>query len=67
MAKKLKPIIVEIKILGYDSDNREYDLTSVMTDNTDQLLSEDIETWRNSPLNHQMILTMIDRDEYIYK
>lgn len=43
---KLKPEITSLKILGYDKNNKEYDLSDCLSDSTDQLLSEDIEEWR---------------------
>ena len=37
--------IVSIKILGYDEDNKEYNLSDCVSDQTDQSLSYDIEEW----------------------
>jgi hypothetical protein len=42
----MKPKITYIKLLGYDSKNREYELNDCISDDTDQLLSQDIEEWR---------------------
>ncbi len=42
----MKPEITAIKILGYDYNNKEYNLSDCLTDSTDQSLSDDIEEWR---------------------
>lgn len=38
--------IISIKILGYDEQDNEYDLSNVISDETDSSLSQDIEDWR---------------------
>ena len=35
--------IISIKILGYDEQGNEYDLSNVISDETDSSLSQDIE------------------------
>jgi hypothetical protein len=42
----LKPAIVSFKIIGWDKDNKEYDLSDCISDTTDSYLSDDIEEWR---------------------
>jgi len=44
--KSFKPEIVAIKILGYDSDENEYDLSDIISDDTDSSISQDIEESR---------------------
>ena len=39
--------ITSIKILGYDEHGNEYDLSNVISDETDSSLSQDIEDWRH--------------------
>lgn len=38
--------IKSIKILGYDEEDNEYDLTNIISDETDSSLSQDIEDWK---------------------
>ena len=37
--------IVSIKILGYDENDKEYNLSDCVSNTTDQSLSYDIEDW----------------------
>ena len=39
--------IKSIKILGYDDDDKEHDLTNVISDETDSSLSQDIEDFHD--------------------
>lgn len=47
MRKIIKPEITSIRILGYDCNNKEYDLSDCISDDTDASLSNDIEDWRH--------------------
>lgn len=42
----MKPEITAIKILGYDKNDKEYNLSDCISDTTDDSLSYDIEKWR---------------------
>lgn len=42
----MKPEIVALKLLGYDDQGNEYDLSDCITDDTDAFLSQYIEEWR---------------------
>jgi hypothetical protein len=42
----MKPEITSIKLLGYDKDGKEYNLSDCISDDCDSYLSQDIETWR---------------------
>lgn len=44
---KMKPEIVEIAIYGWDNKGKKYDLSGIISDDTDGYLSDDIEEWRN--------------------
>lgn len=46
--KKIKPEIVGLVLLGYDKNDKEYDLSDCISDETDACLSQDIEDWRKS-------------------
>ena len=42
----MKNEITAIKILGYNKNGKCYNLSDILSDSTDELLSQDIEDWR---------------------